>query len=523
MALATLGSSNPVAILAPFLAILYVLGLVAYRLYLSPLAKFPGPKLAAATSWYGKYFDLVAKSHGGQFPMEIKRMHEQYGPIVRIAPDELHIDDPEYWHEVYCNSSASKPIDKQRKLQHRFGLPDAMFSTPAAELHRSRRGAVAGFFSRQRLRESQDRVNQLVDRISQRLSREYAGTNRVVDLGDMFSCLAVDIVTELCFRRCTNCTEAPDFKAPLVVTVINNIWLTHWNSHFRPLFAWIERLPNFCITALAPQIKPILDLRVSINQQVDEILSGMDKSTIGTKNFRGSDQDTIFDEMLASHLPEDELPADRLSQEAMALTSAGVETVKTTIIFGIFHTLNNPDIAMRLKAELAEAMPDPTIIPSWAELEKLPYLTAIINESLRLSYGTTQRSPRINRLHTMRYGQWVIPAGTSVGMDSWHMHTNADVFPDPLFFRPERWLGNPKGPNGRQPLTNYLTTFGAGSRICVAMHLAYMEVYVSLGVIFRRHDLQLFETDLSDIEFALDMLAAMAHRESRGIRVTVNK
>jgi hypothetical protein len=53
--------------------------------------------------------------------------------------------------------------------------------------------------------------------------------------------------------------------------------------------------------------------------------------------------------------------------------------------------------------------------------------------------------------------------------------------------------------------------------------LAYMEVFVALGVIFRRHDLELFETNLSDVEFALDMVAPMPHRGSRGIRVTVSK
>lgn len=363
------------------LTVLYVLILVVYRLYLSPLAKFPGPKLAAATSWYSKYFDLIAKGHGGQFPMEIKRMHEKYGPIVRITPDELHIDDPEYWQEVYCNNSTARPIDKQEKLTDRFGLPDAIFSTARAELHRSRRQTIAGFFSRQRLRDTQSRVNQLNERVSQRLSKEYAGSDRVLDLGEMYSCLAVDIVTEICFRRCTNCTEAPDFKAPLVVTIINNIWLSHWNAHFRFLFAWIERLPGIFIVALAPHIKPILDLRVSVNQQVAEILSGMDKASIGTKDFRGSDTDTIFDEMLASKVPAKEISFDRLSQEAMALTTAGVETVKATITFAVFHCLENPNIEARLKAELMEAMLDPTIIPPWVELERLPYLTAVINES----------------------------------------------------------------------------------------------------------------------------------------------
>lgn len=146
-----------------------------------------------------------------------------------------------------------------------------------------------------------------------------------------------------------------------------------------------------------------------------------------------------------------------------------------------------------------------------------------MSTGLRLSYGTTQRSPRINRLHDMQYGKWVIPAGTAVGMDSYHMHLNSDVFPDPFSFRPERWLDNAKAPDGRQPLTNYLTSFGGGSRICVAMHLAYLEVYVALAVLFRRHKLQLFETGRSDVEFALDMVAPMPRRESKGVRVTVSK
>ena len=108
-------------------------------------------------------------------------------------------------------------------------------------------------------------------------------------------------------------------------------------------------------------------------------------------------------------------------------------------------------------------------------------------------------------------------------MDSYHIHSNPDVFPEPSTFRPERWLGEPKGPDGRQPLTNYLSSFGAGSRICIAMHLAYMELYVALATVFRRHDFQLFETDRSDVDFALEMLAPMPHWGSRGVRVTVEK
>jgi cytochrome P450 len=497
------------------------MGLVVYRLFLSPLAKFPGPKLAAATHLYQKYFDLLAKRHGGQFPMEIKRMHEKYGPIVRIAPDELHIDDPEYWQEVYCSNSAKRPTDKPFKAQHRFGLPDATFSTPEAEVHRLRRQAIAPFFSRQHLRESQDRINQLVERMSERIMKEYAGRERVLDVSKMLSCLAADVVTEVCFRRCTNCIEAPDFSAALAISLMSIVRMSQWNANIRSLIAMVERMPRFVVATLVPRLKPIMELRVGIKKQVTEVLSHADDLSSHEKAFRRLNHDTLFDEILSSKLPSNDLTLDRLSQEAMALTAAGVETVKSTITLALFHSLENPSIAARLKAELTAAIPDPTIIPPWLELEKLPYLSAVINEGFRMNYGTVQRSPRINRLHPMHYQQWTIPAGTAVGMDSYHMHTNPAVFPDPFVFRPERWLGNPKGPNGIQPLTNYLTTFGGGSRMCVAMNLAYLENFVTLAVLFRRHELRLWETERRDVEFAVDMITPMPHPESRGVRVIV--
>lgn len=56
--------------------ILYVAGLVVYRLYFSPLAQFPGPKLAVATGWYEFYHDIVKD---GLFFKKIQKLHEQYG------------------------------------------------------------------------------------------------------------------------------------------------------------------------------------------------------------------------------------------------------------------------------------------------------------------------------------------------------------------------------------------------------------------------------------------------------------
>ena len=54
----------------------YILCLVYYRVFLHPLCRFPGPKLAAATLWYEFYYDVVL---GGRYIFEIERMHERYG------------------------------------------------------------------------------------------------------------------------------------------------------------------------------------------------------------------------------------------------------------------------------------------------------------------------------------------------------------------------------------------------------------------------------------------------------------
>jgi hypothetical protein len=62
----------------PVLTFGLLLYLVIYRLYLSPIAKFPGPKLAALTGWYEAYFQCI-KDGGGRYWVEINKMHDYYG------------------------------------------------------------------------------------------------------------------------------------------------------------------------------------------------------------------------------------------------------------------------------------------------------------------------------------------------------------------------------------------------------------------------------------------------------------
>lgn len=55
----------------------------AYSVFLGPLSKFPGPKLAAATLWYEFYYDVILK---GRYTFKIKELHKQYGIYELLSP-----------------------------------------------------------------------------------------------------------------------------------------------------------------------------------------------------------------------------------------------------------------------------------------------------------------------------------------------------------------------------------------------------------------------------------------------------
>lgn len=76
--------------------ILYFVAQVIYRLTYHPLARFPGPRLAAITMMYAGSYDLPFAS---SFCKDLPRLHDEYGPIVRIRPNELHIRDMDSFRE----------------------------------------------------------------------------------------------------------------------------------------------------------------------------------------------------------------------------------------------------------------------------------------------------------------------------------------------------------------------------------------------------------------------------------------
>ncbi|KAF2624983.1 cytochrome P450, partial [Macroventuria anomochaeta] len=78
---------------------------------------------------------------------------------------------------------------------------------------------------------------------------------------------------------------------------------------------------------------------------------------------------------------------------------------------------------------------------------------------------------------------YTIPPGTPVGYSSYFLHRDPTIFPEPDEFRPERWLNI--SPLERQKLKAHANSFGRGTRQCMGVRLAYAELYLTLGHMFR--------------------------------------
>ena len=182
----------------------YGVWLATYRLWLSPLAHFPGPKLAALTMWYEFYYDSFL---GGQYTFRIAEMHRKYGPIVRISPFELHIDDPEYYEILY---SRDKPRNKSLHLTGMFGAPASAFGSVDHRHHRIRRQPMNPFFSQQRIRQLEPMLRKMIDKLCKGM-RNWKEKQTPLHVYHAFNAYTTDVVVEYSMGESFHYLDDPDF------------------------------------------------------------------------------------------------------------------------------------------------------------------------------------------------------------------------------------------------------------------------------------------------------------------------
>ncbi|KAM3475568.1 hypothetical protein MY5147_003668 [Beauveria neobassiana] len=501
------------AITALGICVFYIVAIVFHRLFLSPIAKFPGPRLAAATSWYEVYYDVVKK---GRYLYEIERMHDKYGPIVRINPDELSIRDNTYYDKLYVIGSV-RPSDRYEGFVK--GVVDfegSHLATIDHYLHRARRRPLDPYFSRSGVSKLEPMVAEVCEKLIVHRFETFRGSGRVVRLDHAFTAFSGDVICRLCMDNPPSFVEDPEFASE---------WfdLFHDGAVSLPLFMglpWLIHLirlvPERIMAKLSRNIHTFNKFKLMCQGHIKD--AKREKPTMELKGtLTGGTRDTLFRHLLNSNLPPSELSEERLSREAQVLIGAGTMTTAGTLAFLCYYILADPVIKERLTTDLTDVMKGyPDKKPTWAELEKVEYLQALIKEGLRLSYGTMHRRPRVSPSQPLAFREWVIPAGVPVGMSAYFQHRDPSIFPSPEKFMPERWLKNVT-----LEMQHSLVPFSKGSRHCLGMHLAYCEINFILAALFRPGgaEFSLHETDESDVKMVHDLIVPLRRLGSKGVQI----
>ncbi|KAL8787770.1 MAG: hypothetical protein Q9195_007639 [Heterodermia aff. obscurata] len=508
------------------LGVIYTGSLIVNRLFLSPIACFPGPKLAAVTFWYEFYFDVF---HRGRYVVQIAKLHARYGPIIRINPFELHVGDSAFYVTLYANGPRR---EKWPWYTEQFGMPGSIFSAIDHDLHRARRAPLNQFFSAAMVRKLQpmieDKATHLLLRFGNSADQEGTDT-AIVRLDHAFAAFANDVVMEYSLGRSENRLSEPDFGRAYHDVVFEFSKAGHLLKQMHWILRLVQSLPTW-LALKVPGLGSVIKTQLDIEQQITLL-----KSSDPSPDTKPAAQATIFPSILHSSLPPSEKSNLRLRDEAFIMLGAGTLTTSWALTVATFYLLSLPPVLTRLKTELRTAIPDPDSSSTpLSTLEQLPYLTAIINESLRLSYGTTSRLQRVCPDQTLLFTdntslkQYSIPPNTPVSMTSLLIHHNESLFPNSHSFSPERWLTD-------SDLKKSLVSFSKGSRQCIGINLAHAELYCCVARLFRifgskevrfENDegyLELWETDVDDVRTVADGFVPLVKEGSKGVRIKVKR
>ncbi|KAF2237960.1 cytochrome P450 [Viridothelium virens] len=472
-----------------------------YRLYLHPLRRIPGPKLAAITHGYEFYHDAIRH---GMYIWEIEKMHQKYGPVVRINPREVHIKDPYYYDEIYA--SASRKREKDSKFVGVFGFPYSMIATVGHDLHRFRRALLNNFFSKKSVLELSGLMHEKESILMRRFEKAHRD-NAVLHLDDAFAALTADLIAQYSWGVSSGFLDDENFKNDIRQALNEISAFVHVNRFFPILSTILRAVPRWLLARLRPGATAVLDMQDVVAQQ-------------STTEKKASSRKTIFDALNDPSVPLKERSPRRLEDEGLIVVVAGTETTARTLTLAAFYLYQNKPLLQKLREELRPTMPTPTTEASWPQLEQLPYLNGVVNEAIRLSYGPIFRSTRVAPTEALKYKNIVIPPGTPVSMSSYFVLSDPEVFPDPGSFKPERWI---RSAEQGQNLQKFLVSFSRGSRICLGMNLAYAELYMTIASFVRRFDMELYETTFDNIRVDRELGIGQPKEGDFAVRAKVTK
>ncbi|MCJ1429677.1 hypothetical protein MMC29_007592 [Sticta canariensis] len=430
--------------------------------WISPLSKIPNAHFTVpiAPIW------IWWKRRAGRATWTISALHQRLGPVVRLGPSEISVNSSSGLRKIYGGG-----FDRHRSyldLFLNYGTP-SLICIMDRELHSTRKRMISHVYAKSYLLNSQDLQTLSGTLLFTRflpILHSASQNKKPLDVLSLAEALGMDLTSGYLFGSVngTNFLDNVDYR---------NHWLEQYSIFKKQSLkerasGEIEKWCfSMCEAAEAleteksgntPSTKPVV---------YRSLFNGLAKSTSSSKQRKVIIASEMLDHLIAGH-------------EASAIT-----------ITYLMHELSRqPSLQRRLREELRSL--SPAIIhpinsqgvqnhatdalghlPTPSSIDRLPFLNAILQETLRLYAPVSSGNPRVtpsSSVPTTIDGYCNIPGGVTVSSSAYCLHRNPEAFPEPEKWLPERWLEAEK--DDRVEMKRWFWPFGSGGMMCLGKNFA---------------------------------------------------
>ncbi|KAI0022515.1 cytochrome P450 oxidoreductase [Xylariomycetidae sp. FL0641] len=461
----------------------YVVGWIVYARNFHPLSKVPGPWLASVSrTWY------MYQITRGDMEKTQRQLHAKFGPLIRIAPNELACAEPDAIKTIYRTTGALNKTDFYLPWNgHNFSKHRDAFTETNDKKHGERRRIVNGVYTLANVLKSEKYIDKCTELFKQRLG-EFADAKKEMDLGHWLQMYAFDVIGELYFGSAFGFLERAEDHGE-----------------------WIQSLdllmPFLCVTSVGPSyLRPlILGSAIAVPGSL-KALKAIDnigdaaRSVVRKRFDQGQKADgeetrtDLLEQLYGIHVEKGfkvDFNMGEIEQEAFVAIFAGSDT--TAIGFrGVFYNLTkNPALYAEVQAEIDAATAAGRLSSpvKYSEAIQLPLVCACVKEALRTHPGVQLTMARHAPAEGMMLCGTFVPAGYRVGMNPAVVHYDRGVFgEDADVFRPQRWL---EGDTAR--MDRAMLHFGAGTRTCIGKNISIAEIHKMVPEVLREFRFELAE------------------------------
>ncbi|EME87123.1 uncharacterized protein MYCFIDRAFT_30470 [Pseudocercospora fijiensis CIRAD86] len=439
---------------------------VIYNIYFHPLRSFPGPVLARATRLYSVYIRAAGLSD-----WKALQWHNQYGGIVRVAPDELSFSTGSAWEDIYGTKlSKSQRLQKDPHFYMGATAPNGEKNLGAAndEDHSRIRSVIAHGFSDRALHTQEGLIRAHVDRLVQHLGDLH---EKPTDIVRWIHHHAYDVIAHLCFGQDLDALSSKGWFPPAKavfegiregVTLIEVLRFVPFKATVLGMLVWAfgkARRENFD----ASVSRAMLRLRQEETDNVD-----------------------FISYILRAKESAKELTPSELTANVALLIDAGSETTATMLCGCLFYLSMDRTTLEALTSTLRNEFKTYDEI-TLRSLAKMKPLTNVLQESLRVYPPLPASLPRMIPGTGATINGILVPPKTRVGVHQLAAYHSAKNFAQPDKFLPERWDGTDERFAHDQRYV--LQPFSLGSRGCLGKNLAWAEMRLTLACLLWSFDL----------------------------------